>query len=646
MKRKLIVSGATVTIAGLVPAARSADLVFVDSFQNNIVEDSDTEPAFWTPRLSGSLSATGETGGALRLTAGGSAYPHGQIASLVQSRFNFFRAPIVIQASDINFTSPTNSLNKGILRFSLSSRTLFETAPVPPAPPGADDSEYWADDVLAFRIESGNNAPGQYSVALGIKENYPAHNSEYDGFWLFNPLTNSGATLPGPVRSFVLAYSPKFWNLAITHDTSPTDPTPVTVNHTGGVDQFMSNWKDAADAGPLTGDSAMFIQSQLNNAAATEQVTASLGGLQVSKLIQDWQGGGTGSWNNPANWSDPDILHLNGDGSTSSVPNFVGANVRFGSSPVPVTIVTETDQALGAMVFDSPGSYTIQPDGAGQGTLQVDTRWFRNEITVLQGSHTIASPMNLYKDTTIDVAPAASVLTLGGGINNTAGGGTAALIKRGAGRVDVPNVRFTSLAIDGGTVRVLAGASANAPAGASSVRGLQIAGGPGAPSARLDLANNALVIDYDSASPIDDIRQYLRAGQLSGNGIVTSLGSAALRLGYGEGAELLPGGGVFAGQNVDNTSLVVAFALAGDADLNNSVNIGDFATLAARFNSPGRWTAGDFDYDGQVAISDFALLAANFNQSLPSSFTRAAVPEPASAAMVGILLTLRRRRRR
>ena len=62
----------------------------------------------------------------------------------------------------------------------------------------------------------------------------------------------------------------------------------------------------------------------------------------------------------------------------------------------------------------------------------------------------------------------------------------------------------------------------------------------------------------------------------------------------------------------------------GDADLNGSVNIADFARLASAFNSPtGSWTSGDSNYDNLVNIGDFAPLATNFNQSVTMDAPRA-----------------------
>lgn len=64
----------------------------------------------------------------------------------------------------------------------------------------------------------------------------------------------------------------------------------------------------------------------------------------------------------------------------------------------------------------------------------------------------------------------------------------------------------------------------------------------------------------------------------------------------------------------------VLVPLPGDADGNGTVNIGDFARLAANFNQlPRGFEDGDFDYSGVVSIADFSILAARFNQSLPGA---------------------------
>lgn len=84
----------------------------------------------------------------------------------------------------------------------------------------------------------------------------------------------------------------------------------------------------------------------------------------------------------------------------------------------------------------------------------------------------------------------------------------------------------------------------------------------------------------------------------------------------------------------------------GDADLNLSVDFGDFLTLARNFGKNGGWRQGDFDSTGDVQFPDFLLLARNFGRTQEAA-AATVIPEPSSwmlcFAFAG-LLALRRRR--
>ena len=81
----------------------------------------------------------------------------------------------------------------------------------------------------------------------------------------------------------------------------------------------------------------------------------------------------------------------------------------------------------------------------------------------------------------------------------------------------------------------------------------------------------------------------------------------------------------------------------GDANGDGMVNGDDFVTLAVNYTGTGAvgsaWTQGDFNGDGDVDGDDFVLLAVNYTGTL------AAVPEPASAGLMGlgVLAAIRRR---
>ncbi len=241
------------------------------------------------------------------------------------------------------------------------------------------------------------------------------------------------------------------------------------------------------------------------------------------------------------------------------------------------------------------------------------------------GNHTIAAPLTLnYDDTTVTVTPASSTLSVTDDLTATG----RSITKAGAGAVQFQNVRAGGLTVDAGSVRI---APNGGPAGTSRVENLNISFG-----GRLDLADNDLVVDYSGASPIATVRTSIRAaynsGDWTGDGIATSTGNAAqFGLGYAEsGAVFTSFPATFSGQQVDDTSVLIAFARFGDANLDGVVNLNDFNRLAGNF---GLSAAAD----GVADPTDWAALAA-------------AVPEPLAGPAFALLAagagSGRRRRRR
>ena len=212
---------------------------------------------------------------------------------------------------------------------------------------------------------------------------------------------------------------------------------------------------------------------------------------------------------------------------------------------------------------------------------------------------------------------------------------------RGPGTVNVSQYATLRLAAGGGTV------------GTSSTAALNVTN-----YGRLDLANHDLAIDYAAASPIAALRPLLQTGFNNGawNGVgiasSTAGGGATDKtgIGYAEASQIygaFPAD--FSGVAVDGTTVLLRYTLMGDANLDRTVNIADFARLAASYNAAGLWIDGDFNYDGTIAIGDFSLLAANFNRALSADLSDrgAAVPEPAAAlASAGCLAALLLARRR
>lgn len=140
-------------------------------------------------------------------------------------------------------------------------------------------------------------------------------------------------------------------------------------------------------------------------------------------------------------------------------------------------------------------------------------------------------------------------------------------------------------------------------------------------TSQLDLADNAMVIDYAGASPINGVTAALTAGYAGGAwngfGIRTSLGDAGnFALGYAEASALTTIPAAFGAFNGD--AVLVRYTRYGDADLTGNVNSDDFNRHASNFGLTGKlWSDGNFNYDtaGAVNSDDFNLLAGNFGLS-------------------------------
>ncbi len=107
--------------------------------------------------------------------------------------------------------------------------------------------------------------------------------------------------------------------------------------------------------------------------------------------------------------------------------------------------------------------------------------------------------------------------------------------------------------------------------------------------------------------------------------------------------------------NGGDLDLIYDGPLPGDANLDGTVSIADFAALQNNFGQSGEWADGDFNGDGVVSIADFALLQNNFGAG-GASVTAAelaaveafasAIPEPGSLVLLSLgggLLLMRRR---
>jgi hypothetical protein len=169
----------------------------------------------------------------------------------------------------------------------------------------------------------------------------------------------------------------------------------------------------------------------------------------------------------------------------------------------------------------------------------------------------------------------------------------------------------------------------------------------------IDLANNAMIAQN---TPEATIRPAVVTGYAGGawNGPGFNSSSAAASpngtgrtaLGYAQASSV--GITTFAGSNVQGSSTIIAYTLAGDANLDLKVNALDFNALASNYGAgTGLWRQGDFNYDNVINSLDFDALAQNFNQTLPTSAPALGtlVPEPSLLMALPAVALLGRRRR-
>jgi hypothetical protein len=220
----------------------------------------------------------------------------------------------------------------------------------------------------------------------------------------------------------------------------------------------------------------------------------------------------------------------------------------------------------------------------------------------------------------------------------------------------------------GATVTLAAGGSRSIKTAAVAV---DLASG-----AKLDLNDNRLIVDYTAgASPVAALHTLLASaynyGAWDGPGITSSTAGAAgpglFTLGCGEASGVFGLVGsetaAWGGQTIDGTSVLVRYTYAGDANLDGTIDGGDYGVIDNNIQiagAHGYWN-GDFNYDGVVDGGDYGIIDNNIQAQgapLPASDLIApepfvtAVPEPAAGLVVTFLASTslfargRRRQRR
>ncbi len=484
----------------------------------------------------------------------------------------------------------------------------------------------------------------------------------------FNGVQSSGG--PRTVGNNIL------WNAGGNFTIAGTDPVTFTGNITTDpaanlLDVVAGN--STTFSGVLTGGS-IFKQGggtwHLSGANTTDgQINAANGSISGGMIVYRSNGAaGTSAGASAANFNNNTIAVTGGItvGSISPTPGDTGElmvmrgegvgglgalrNLAGNNNWTGDVLVQQTNSAPG--VPDTLRG-VICVDGAGD-TLTISGSW-STSATALNpdGTTEPAGPLGVQK-----VGPGTVVI---GSSQFSTGTGTfkGGIIASGNLNVAAGTVRMGNSVVDSHQPSV------------SDVPSISIAGGPGAATAKLDVGKNAFVVDYTGATPFTDIRAFLvqgyAGGAWTGNGIMSSDADAPVTnagVGYVENSGENQSTGTtgkttFFGNPVDNTAVLFAWTLYGDANVDGFVNLPDFNRLAANFGqlAGSVWGEGDFNYDGVVNLPDFNRLAANFGVTAgpdgptPEDWAAlaSAVPEPgiiSLAAVAGLGLLRRHRRSR
>jgi hypothetical protein len=320
-------------------------------------------------------------------------------------------------------------------------------------------------------------------------------------------------------------------------------------------------------------------------------------------------------------------------------------------------VTVDSAVTLRSATFDSVHAYALAT--GDEGLLNFSGS---GGINVRVGSHTIAAPITLGGESLVSVATG-STLSLTG---DFAGGGNA-FTKSGDGTLAMKHLRAGDVNVIAGKVAVAANSG---PSGTSAATSLAVnAGGA------VDLSDNDLVINYSGSSSLGAasggsyggvsglIATGRNGGTWDGFGVRTSQADALsglTSLGAGEASTLIsldPGEtAVWSGQVVDDTSVLVRYTYAGDANLDGFISGDDYSAIDFNIATPGAsgWVNGDFNYDGIISGDDYSMIDFNIvAQGAPLGDGGAvglngvnSVPEPAALAIVTMTIAGRLLRRR
>jgi hypothetical protein len=158
----------------------------------------------------------------------------------------------------------------------------------------------------------------------------------------------------------------------------------------------------------------------------------------------------------------------------------------------------------------------------------------------------------------------------------------------------------------------LGGSATLSPGGSK----LLVANALTASTGSLDLSDNDLIIPAGALGTWNGSTYTGITGMIKSGAIKSSLAqNRSTTLGIATAGNIfgISGSqtGLFDGQTVNPTDVLVKFTYAGDANLDGKVNIDDYGRIDANVGQSGTvfgWYNGDFNFDGKINIDDYGLI--------------------------------------
>jgi fibronectin-binding autotransporter adhesin len=510
----------------------------------------------------------------------------------------------------------------------------------------------------------GNESAATGGWAIGTASQY-ASTVELTGGSTINVSSGSAikvGTLPGnsnlsSAQQVLLALSSMVTNagaLSIGSFGSVNLSGGATWTQTGAINIQPTANNSTGAATLIVGSGAVFSYSGTSPIGLTPSLNSSGGtaSLQISGGTFNTSQGFT----NAASFSAP--ATTNSSGGTAVVAITSGGTLTLLNN---ISSLTSTNGSNFKLTVDSGSGGTINTNG------------FNTSVTSVISDANSGGILNKAGAGTLTLAAANAY---SGGTNIIAG--TLAFAAPGALPI------FSSLTVGAGAL-----AMASPSTGVKNtlfVSSLSLAGSTGNWTGTLDLANNDLVVRGGNLATLtNQVAQGYANGHWNGTGgIVSSMAAAdsihLTALGVIQNSVDQNGGnalmGMFDGQSVNNTDILVKYTYYGDTNLDGKVDGSDYARIDAAYladqeylaaNSGGTalpatgWFNGDFNYDGVVDGSDYTLMDNAFNQQgaqlaaqvafataqITGAGGASAVPEPATLGVIGMITVgaLGRRRR-